>query len=193
LIWLSLQTIFAKQGRAGRIFMHSFKPAALGHGRNAGLVLFAVLFLFVSLYSETAFSASLIVTIKQINPEGGIQQVTCVARQKCVLPLLIQTHQAQQETLNLTLGFVPGSLFAVFQTAKGYLYADDKGDTNGAYNAIWHKGVPIDKPSTYDITLFLPAMPQVGVASILGVAHEAALHVIHAPVADLEITTQPVP
>jgi hypothetical protein len=172
--------------------MRSFTSAARRRGRTAAFLLLAVLFSFVSLYSEAAFSASLIVTIKKINPENGIQQVTCTARQKCVLPIAIQ-NGANKETITAHILFVPGSLLAKFQGPDGYYYAGDTGNTKEFYEVTWRKSGPRDKPETYDVTLFLPVVPHPEVAPILSVAHEAAEHITHAPVANLEITAQPAP
>jgi hypothetical protein len=179
--------IFAKQV-AGRIFMHSLKSAARRRGRKASSVLLAVLFLFISLHSEAAFSASLMVTIKQINPDSAIQRVTCAERQLCLLPIAIQTQQGQNETVNVSTTFTPGNLTLLFPTPQGDLFAGDKGATNGHYSPIWHISVAKDKPSTHDITLFVPVSPSVG-----GAPKAVVPHPTYNPVATIEITTQPAP
>jgi hypothetical protein len=175
--------------------MHLFKPAARRRGRNTGLLLLSVLFLLVSLYSEAAFSASLMVTIKEINPAGGSQEATCADHKKCLLPLVIKTRQGQQETLNVTMFFVPGNILFMFHTPNGDLYASDgkADDKTSRYEAMWHIAPAKDKASTYNVTLFLPVVPHAAVAPILSVTHEAALKIAHEPVADLEISAQPVP
>jgi hypothetical protein len=147
---------------------------------------------FISLHSAAAFSASLTVTIRQLNPDSAVQQVTCVDHQKCVLPLVINAGQPTTQSLNINIEYIPGDLLLEFQAPKGYFYADDTVDTIGFYNTIWSKAVPGDKPATYDVTLFQPLVPHME-ALILSVAHEASLNIAHAAVANLEITTQPVP
>jgi hypothetical protein len=166
--------------------MHSFKPAARRSGRYAGFLLFSAFFLLVSLHSGAAFSASLAVKIRQLNPDGQIQQVTCVNHQQCILQLGIRTAQAQTETLNVHVLFVPGNVLLEFETPKGYLYAGPK--TAAAkhvdYRTIWRNTSALNKPFADDVTLFLPL-----------VAHPAAprLNVAQQPVADLEVTTEQVP
>jgi hypothetical protein len=135
---------------------------------------------------------SIDITIQQTNPAGAVQKITCVAHEKCITPVVIQTLQGKQETLNVNLEFVPNNLLAEFKGANGYYYATSKGATTGDYEAIWHTAPPGDKASVSDVTLFLPAVPNIE-APILHVTAEAAKNITHAPVADLEITTQPVP
>ena len=159
--------------------MHSFKPAAHRGGRYAGFLLFSALFLLVSLHSGAAFSASLAVKIRQLNPPGAIQQVTCAEHQKCLLPIEINPAQLQAETLTVALTFASGNLIARFLLPKGTLFAGDKGDTSGHYFPIWHKSLTTNGPSTYDINLFLPVAPNAASTQ--------------QPIAALEITAQPNP
>lgn len=170
--------------------MHSFKPAARRGGRYAGFLLFSAFFLLVSLHSGAAFSASLAVKIRQINPTGAVQQVTCVEKQKCILSLKISTKQGQQEDLNVTISSAGASVIASFQTPKGYLYSRNQTatDKNSLYETFWHSVVGINKPALYDITLFLPEVPQSKLGLMLSVAREAANGVVHAPVADIEFS-----
>jgi hypothetical protein len=166
--------------------MYSFKPATRGRWRNAGLLCLS-LFLSISLYSEAACSASLVVKIKQLNPEGGLQQVTCTDDQKCVLPVDIQTGQTKK-TLTVGISFVPGNVLMTFATPDGFLYA---GDTNPAdtqhaiYETLWHRAVAQNEPSISDVTLFSPAVPNALLVP--------ALSAVEKPVADLEITLETTP
>jgi hypothetical protein len=175
--------------------MRSSNPAARGHGRNKGFLLLSAVVSLISLHSQPALSASLAVTIRQLNPDSAIQQVTCAEKQKCLLPIDIETKQGKKETLTALILFAPGRALFQFQTTDGFLYAWDKkpGDENAVYETIWHELTPAKKPLTGNVTLFLPAVSRAVGAPILNVAHEAAQKVDHQPVADLEITVAAAP
>ena len=172
--------------------MKSIKPAARIRGRKSRFLLFPLL-LLASLHSQAAFSAStasLNVKIRQLNPDGQVQQVTCAEKQKCDLPIDIQTGSTK-ETLTVGLHFGRGMLLAEFKSARGYLYAASKlPDNHTIYEPIWHRAVTQGKASTEDVTLLLPAVPNAAMAPILDAAREASLKIAHASVATLEITTQ---
>src|SRR5258708_18624169 len=102
--------------------MHWSKRAARRRGRIYRVLLLSLPFFLVSLHSEAAFSASLSVKIRQLNPDGQTQQVTCTPNTKCLLPIDIQTGSTK-ETLTVGIEFVRGTMLARFQTPKGYLYA----------------------------------------------------------------------
>jgi len=167
--------------------MHLFKPATRRGGRNTGLLLLSLLFLLVSLHSEAAFSASLAVKIRQVNPSRDVQQVTCTEHKKCVLPIDIQTG-ATKETLTVHVLFVPGNALVEFESPKGFLYAGDKSPADkqhATYETIWQPAKATNKLATSDITLFYPVVPFAAVAPILTAPQQA--------VADLEITTEETP
>jgi hypothetical protein len=166
--------------------MKSIKPAARNRGRKSRLLLLPLL-LLVSLHSQTAFSASLSVKIRQVNPDSEIQQVTCTDNTKCVLPIDIQTG-ATKETLTVHVLFVPGNVLFEFETPKGYLYAGEKNPADAehaAYETIWTGGKAQSTASISPVTLFLPLVAQAAVAPILSTVEQ--------PVADLEITTEAAP
>jgi hypothetical protein len=174
--------------------MKLIKSAARNRGRKSRRLLLPFLVL-ASLQSQTAFAASLTVKIRQVNPAGDVQQVTCASKTKCVLPIDIQTKQGKKETLTALILFAPGAALFQFQTPDGFLYAWDKkpGDENAVYETVWHEAVPAKNPLTANITLFLPALPRAVGAPILNVAHEAEQKVAHQPVADLEMTVAAAP
>jgi hypothetical protein len=168
--------------------MLMFAVLARERSRRFRLLLLPFLFCFASAHSSAASAASLTVKIRQVNPDGAVQQATCADHKKCLLPVAIQTSSAQKETLSVSIEFVPGNVLLEFQSPKGYLYTGSKtpADKNhGFYEIIWHKAVAPNKPVTSDITLFLPAVPHAEVAPMLNVAQQ--------PVADLEITTEATP
>ena len=146
--------------------------------------------LSVILCSGSAFAASLTVKIRQINPNGAVQQVTCAENTRCPVPVTIQTA-GKTDTVTVNITFVKETLLAEFQTAKGFLYsANNLTDKNALYETIWHSALPKDKASTADVTLYLPAVRLAPSAPMLGVAKEAAAKVSHQAVATLEITVQ---
>jgi hypothetical protein len=166
--------------------MKLLKPAARNRGRKSRLLLLPLL-LLVSLHSQTAFSASLTVKIRQVNPDSETQQVTCTDNTKCVLPLDIQTG-ATKQTLTVHVLFVPGHVLFQFETPKGYLYAGDKTPAdaqNAVYETIWTRGKAQSTASVSPVTLFLPLVPQAALAPMLSAVQQ--------PVADLEITTEAAP
>ena len=167
--------------------MHSLKSAARRRGRTVSLWLLSLFVLLVSLHSEAAFSASLTVKIRQVNPDSEVQQVTCTDNTKCVLPLDIQTG-ATKETLTVHVLFVPGNVLFEFETPKGYLYAGEKTPAdveNAVYETIWTRGKAQSKASISPVTLFLPLVPLAALAPMLSAVQQ--------PVVDLEITTEEAP
>jgi hypothetical protein len=161
--------------------MLMFAVLARERWRLFGPLSLPFLLCLVAVHGSAAFAASLNVKIRQVNPNGEIQQVTCSEKKKCVLPIDIQTGQAK-ETLTVGIGFVRGNVLLKFQTPKGYLYAGDKNPAdkqNAMYETVWHEGVTAGKPSTSNVTLFLPLVPEPVTASILDSPQQA--------VADLEI------
>ena len=166
--------------------MHSLTPAACRRGRTVSLWLLSLLFLLMSLHSEAAFSASLTVKIRQVNPDGAIQQVTCTDNTNCLLPLNIQTGTTS-ETVTVHLLFAPGNVLFDFETPKGYLYARDSkpSDPRAFYRTLWHGSTAKDNPSVNDVSLFLPLVAR---------AQSTPLRAtVDGPVADLEITTEALP
>ena len=167
--------------------MYWSKPAARRRGRITSFWLLPVLLSLVSLQSEAAFSASLAVKIRQLNPAGEVQQATCTEHKKCVLPLEIQTG-AQKETLTVHVLFVSGNVLFEFETPHGYVYAGEKNPADKqhtVYETIWRGAKAQNTPSTSDITLFLPLVPLAAIAPILKTPQQ--------PVADMEITTEETP
>jgi hypothetical protein len=167
--------------------MNWSKPAARMRRRISRLLLLSLPFFLVSLHSEAAPSASLTVKIKQLNPGGAVQQVTCIPNAQCVLPVDIQIG-ASRETLKVGIDFVRGTVLARFQTPKGYLYAGNNPQADvrhPLYESIWHGATVAGKPSTANITLFLPLIRYPGVGMMLDAVQQ--------PVAELEITMEPQP
>jgi hypothetical protein len=176
------------------LFMLMFAVLARERGRLFRLLLLPFLFAFASIHSGAASAASLTVKIRQLDPAGNVQQVTCAPNAKCLLPVDIQTKQGKKETLTLHVLFIPGGAMFEFQTPDGYLYAwDKKPGKDALYETLWHIAAAANNPATYDVTLFLPAVPVAPEARILHVAQETAQKVSHAPVADLEITVEAAP
>lgn len=164
--------------------MKSIKSAALNRGRYVSLLLLS-LFLFVSLHSEAAPSASLIVKIRQLNPDGAVQQIICTAKANCLLPVPIAVG-AQRKTVTAKILFVPGSVMFAFETPDGFLYARDKNADPKIpyYKTMWAAALGPNKPPTRDITLFLPAV---------SLALARVVKTVQQPVAELEITMEAAP
>lgn len=165
--------------------MKSIKSAARNRGRYLSLLLFS-LFLLVSHHSEAAPSASLTVKIRQLKPDGAVQQIICTVKGKCLLPVPI-TVGAQRKTVTAKILFVPGNVMFTFETPDGFLYARDKNaDAKYPYyKTMWTATVGPNKPPTRDVTLFLPAVPLAGLGRIVKTVQQ--------PVAELEITMEPAP
>jgi len=167
--------------------MLMFAVLARERARLFRLLLLPFLFCVVTAHGSAASAASLNVKIRQLNPDSGIQQVTCTDNTKCLLPLDIQTG-ATKETLTVHVMFVPGNVLFEFETPKGYLYAGDKNPSDpqyAAYETIWTRGKAQSATSVSPVTLFLPLVQQAAVAPILSAVQQ--------PVADLEITTEATP
>lgn len=166
--------------------MHQFKRATRGRGRTSLLLLMSGLFLLVSLHSEAASSASLSVKIRQLNPDGQIQEVTCAPNTKCLLSLDIQTGQTK-ETLTAGIFFVPNSVAIRFKAPDGYLFTGDRNPTDkyALYGGRWHDAPATGKTKTAVTTLFVPLRPLPEVGLLRGDMKQ--------PVADLEITTEQFP
>jgi hypothetical protein len=162
----------------GILFMKLFSAA--------NFVLLTLLILS-SFHCQAASAASLTVKIRQLHPDGQPQQITYIPKTKCLLPIDIQTGSTK-ETLTVGIDFVRGTVMARFQTPKGYLYAGNNPQADSKhplYETIWHTATVAGKPSTADITLFLPLFPYPGVGMVLNAVQQ--------PVAELEITTEPQP
>jgi hypothetical protein len=177
----------------------SIQMATRGRGRIAAFFLLCFSFFIVLSAQGQAAASSLLVTIKQINPAGDTQTVTCPAKQRCLVTMaLIEGSSMQRENVTVQIDFVPGALLLEFQTPEGYLYAGEKlpGDTSHTYDnyeVIWHRALTSGQASTEDVTLYSPVVKNPVLAPILSVAHEAAQNIAHPAVATLEITTQPAP
>ncbi len=152
--------------------------------RSVSVLLLTVL---AFLPCESAFAASVMVAIKQLNPNSATQQTTCALAQKnCVLPLTINAGLPTAQSLNVQVKYIAGRLILMFQTSNGYYYVGDTGSTKGFYNVMWGRPVNGSQPATYNITLaqpltqyYLPTPPAVNVA--------------HPSVANLQITATPGP
>src|SRR5579883_2734497 len=154
------------------------------------ILLLSISLLSVALFSESAFAASLTVKIRQVNPHGAAQQATCAENTKCPVEVNIHTG-GKKEALTVNIHFVKDTLLAEFQTPTGFLYAvSTLSDNTAFYETIWHRLLADDKPSTEDVTLYLPEVRSAPAAPILNVAQEAAAKASHQPVATLEITIQ---
>jgi hypothetical protein len=166
--------------------MHWFQPAARRYGRVPLLLLLSGLLLVLSVHSEAAPPASLSVKIRQLNPDGQIQQVTCTPNTKCVLPVDIQTG-ATKETLTVQILFVPNNVVMRFQTPSGYLFTGARNPTDkyALYEGRWRDTPATGKTKAAVTTLFIPLRPHPEV----GLSHED----MKQPVADLEITTEQLP
>ena len=174
--------------------MLMFAVLARERARLFRFLLLPFLLCVVTAHGSAASAASLTVKIRQLNAAGEVQQVTCAEKTKCVLPIDVQTKQGKKETLTALILFAPGVALFQFQTPDGFLYAwDKKADNDAVYETIWHEAAPAGKPSTGDVTLFLPAVPIAVEAPILNVAREAALKATHPAVADLEIAVEAAP
>ncbi|MGC2223364.1 MAG: hypothetical protein WA624_13890 [Methylocella sp.] len=133
-------------------------------------------------HAEAAGAASLNVKIRQLNPDGQAQQVTCGVNAKCPLSLDIQTGSTK-ETLTVDISFVPGNVLFTFETPKGFLYGGEKTPADpphAIYETVWHRGVVEGTPSTSNVTLFGPPVPKAFSAPMLSTVPQ--------PVADLEVT-----
>jgi len=126
-------------------------------------------------------------SVRQINPAGDVQQITCASRKKCVLPFEIQTGTTKQ-TVTVGTSYVSGSFAMQFQTPKGFFYASDKIPTDTKhplYMATWPVALPKAKAATTLITLFEPLVDSPITAPPLDKAGKA--------VADLEVTVEETP
>lgn len=140
------------------------------------------------IHAQSAIAASLNVKIRQLNPAGETHAITCIQKKRCELPFTIKTAQAKNETLTVHVDFSEPTVLFEFRTPDGYLYAGDRNPVdkqNAIYQAIWHRLFDKDKASTFNVTLFLPAVPNSITAMILNSVQE--------PVADLEITVEATP
>ena len=173
--------------------MLMFAVLARERGCLFRLLLMPFLFCFVMAHGSAASAASLNVKIRQLNPAGEVQQATCAVGTPCLVPVDIQTNQKKKETVNARIEFVPGNVLSEFKGPDGYLYAGDKADSDTQYETLWHAAVSPNKTSIYDVTLFLPAVPNADAAPILNAKYEAAHKTTHAAVADLEITMEQSP
>jgi hypothetical protein len=147
----------------------------------------------VSFHSEAAYSASLNVKIRQLTPDGAVQQVTCAEKQKCELPLDIQTGSTKQ-TLTVSVLFSAPRMMIRFQTPKGNLYAGETNpDNKHYYESLLPRTVSQGKASTESVTLYSLAGPTPIMVMMVDADREAGLKITHTAVATLEITTQTTP
>jgi len=175
--------------------MNSFQLATRRRGRNPCFWLLPLLFSLLSLHSEAAFSASLNVKIRQLNPDSSPQQVTCAENTTCVLPIEIQTGSSK-EKLTVDVSLKGNGARFRFQTPNGYLYAADTNPVdqqNALYMATWGRTKIGNTASLYNLTLVRPAVPNAMTAPWLSIANEAAANVKHQIVANLELTAEIAP
>ena len=135
---------------------------------------------------DAAGPAKVTVTVQPTN--GTAQKTTCAAAAyKCTLPVTIQAA-GKTETLTVNIFHVPGNTLFSFQTTDGYLYAGNKPQADPqypVYMALWGGLAETATPSTANITLYEPYVP-----------NPAAAQPINAPgkaVADLQITVEAAP
>jgi len=173
--------------------MFSSNPAARRRGRYNGFFLLPAFFLLMSLHSEAAFSASLTVKVRQTNPDSAVQQVTCAEKQKCELPLDIQTGSTKQ-TLKASVQFAMPRMMIRFQTPKGPLFVDETNpDNKHFYEAFLPRTLNEGKASTEKVTLYSLSGPTPIMVMMVDADREAGLKITHTAVATLEITTQTAP
>jgi hypothetical protein len=160
----------------------------------------SLLCIHVAAAAETSAAAgkpqTVAVTIRQINPGGDTQSVTCTENTKCLLTIaLSETNPVRKEDVTVQINFSPGALLLEFQTPRGYLYAGetlpDARDSN--YEVIWHADLTSVANLTKNITLYLPLVERPIEAPILNIAAEAAKSAGHPAVATVEVTAQPSP
>jgi len=135
----------------------------------------------------------LAVSIKQVTPDGPAQQSTCALNKPCPVAVAIKSPKLQSDTVTVNVHYAGKGLLLTFQTPKGYLYAGETlpGANNNQYVTIWHRDFTVGKPSSDEITLYLPLVSQPVQAPILSVADEAARKSDHPTVATIQVTTQP--
>jgi hypothetical protein len=164
--------------------MLMFAVLARERRRLFSLLLLTFLLCAVTAHGSPASAASLNVKIRQLNPNGTVQQVTCVPKTKCLLPIDIQTGSTK-ESVTVHVLYVPGNVLFEFETPKGFFYAGDTTPAdkqNVVYEPRWHGVKPQTTPTTTNVTLFLPLVPHVEVAPILNAVKQR--------VADVEIITE---
>jgi hypothetical protein len=169
--------------------MKSIKSAARRRGCKTIFLLFSLSVLLMCVNSEAAFSASLTVAIRQINPDSAPQKITCVYHQKCAIQLKINGGQT---TLDVNIQYIPSKMIFQFQSSEGYFYTAPKGSQKGWYSVFWAQNTPADS-STSGITLFRPTVSHPETARLLSIEQETAHNVVHTRVADLEIAAKSVP
>jgi hypothetical protein len=119
-----------------------------------------LLAMFFALPGMAANAASLTVAVRQVNPNGAVQTVTCTLLQKgCVLPFVINAGQPTQQSLNIHVIYFSGGLALDFQTAGGYFYTSSTVGTNTAYNTLWNRRFQSGVSAPYTVTLFQPLGP----------------------------------
>ncbi|TAL40200.1 MAG: hypothetical protein EPN97_00545 [Alphaproteobacteria bacterium] len=138
------------------------------------------------LFAKPAYAASLTVEVKQVNPDGAAQTVTCTLLQKqCTLPVVINAGTAAQQSVNIQVVYHNGGLALNFKTTGGYFYTGSMIGKDVLYQALWN--APLQGgTSTYTVTLFQPLTP-----NLLGPGMTSTDP--HTSVAKLEITATTVP
>lgn len=173
--------------------MLMFAVLARERGRLFRLLLLAFLFCFATVHSGAASAASLNVKIRQINPDGAVQQITCAEKKKCELPLDVQSGSTKQ-TLKVNVMFAVPRMLIRFQTPQGNLWAGDaNSDNHRFYETFWPRTLSEGKTSTENVTLYSLAGPTPIMVTMVDADREAGLKITHTAVATVEITTQTAP
>jgi hypothetical protein len=177
--------------------MGDFMDSAVRRLRRAFVLSVAVL---LSLGAQSARAAdapkSAAVTIRQINPAGDTQSVTCVQNKLCLLTIaLAESNPVQKETVTVQVDLAPKTLLLEFKTPRGYLYVGENlpDPKKNTYEVIWHGPLADDRKLSENITLYLPVVPRPVLAPILYAADEAAKNNAHPAVATVEVMVQPRP
>lgn len=161
--------------------------------RRKSRILLLPILLLASLHTQAAPSTSLKVKIRQLNPDGAFQQVTCALKTKCTLPIDIQTGSAKQ-TLTASVLFAPPRMMIRFQTPQGNLWAGDaNSDNHRFYETLWPRTLSEGKTLTENVTLYSLTGPTPIMVMSVDADREAGLKISHTAVATLEITTQTAP
>jgi hypothetical protein len=142
--------------------------------------------IFSQAFADTAKNASLTVAIKQVNPDGEAQTVTCTLLQKqCTLPLVINAGTAAQQSVNVQVVYHAGGLALNFKSDGGYFYTSSMIGKDAVYSALWNNPLQ-GGASTYKITLFQPLTPNLIGPGVISTDS-------HMSVASLEVTATTVP
>ena len=139
---------------------------------------------------KAAFAASTVtVSVQQSNSGSPAQTVTCALNAKCVLPFTLNAGQADAQSINIQIAYVPLIVAFRFQGSNGYFYTGDAGNKGGLYTVQWAKPIEGNVASPYQVVL-IPPTRQTGALPVLNIGQDAASY---APVATLGITLTQVP